>query len=283
MINKIIIVNKPKDYTSRDIVNIISKKLNTRKVGHTGTLDPMAKGVLVCLTGRYTKLVDLITSYDKEYIATIKLGIRTNTSDITGEIIEKKSFNVSDADIIKVFDEFPKTYVQTVPIYSAVKINGKKLYEYARENKEVLLPKREVNIKSLELLSFSGDEITFKTTVSKGTYIRSLIEDICNKLGTIGTMASLVRTKQGIFKIEDAISIDDINNFDIKGYSIQDYLDIKVIELNDDNFKIIDNGGIIKNNFDVDDLVLFTYLGNDIAIYYNEFNYLKQYCKLNVL
>ena len=201
--DQLFVVNKPRCFTSRDVVNKLSKILKIRKIGHTGTLDPIATGVLVCLTGKYTKLVDLLTSLDKEYIAEIKVGIKTDTGDITGNVIEVKNKAISKSDVEKVFVEFPKKYLQTVPKYSAVKINGKKLYEYARENIEVELPKREVNIYSLELIEFNEDIIKFRTHVSKGTYIRSLIEDICDNLGIVGTMNSLVRTKQGKFDISE--------------------------------------------------------------------------------
>ena len=206
--DKLLVVNKEKNLTSRDIVNNLTKIFNTKKIGHTGTLDPIATGVLVCLFGKYTKLVDLLTSLDKEYIAEIKLGIKTDTGDITGSIIENKKYNITKEEIIKVFKEFPQKYEQTVPKYSAVKINGKKLYEYARNNIEIELPKREVSIFSLELIDYEKDIIKFKTHVSKGTYIRSLIEDICEKLGTIGTMNNLIRTKQGGFDIEDSFILD---------------------------------------------------------------------------
>ena len=193
--DKLLVVNKEKNLTSRDVVNNLTKIFNTKKIGHTGTLDPIATGVLVCLFGKYTKLVDLLTSLDKEYIAEIKLGIKTDTGDITGSIIENKSFNITKDNIIKVFEKFPQKYEQTVPKYSAVKINGKKLYEYARNNIEIELPKREVSIFSLELIDFKKDIIKFKAHVSKGTYIRSLCEDIAEKLNTVGFMKELTRIK----------------------------------------------------------------------------------------
>ena len=151
--DKLLVVNKEKNLTSRDIVNNLTKIFNTKKIGHTGTLDPIATGVLVCLFGKYTKLVDLLTSLDKEYIAEIKLGIKTDTGDITGSIIENKSFNITKDNIIKVFEKFPQKYEQTVPKYSAVKINGKKLYEYARKGQEVKLEPRQIKIYDIELLN----------------------------------------------------------------------------------------------------------------------------------
>ncbi len=275
--NKLLIVNKEKNLTSRDVVNELTKIFNTKKIGHTGTLDPIATGVLVCLFGKYTKLVDLLTSLDKEYIAEIKLGIKTDTGDITGNIIENKSFNITEGSIIKVFEEFPKKYEQIVPKYSAVKINGKKLYEYARNNIEVELPKREVSIYSLELIKFDKNIIKFKTHVSKGTYIRSLIEDICEKLGTVGTMNNLIRTKQGNFDIKDSFTLDDINNGNFKFQNIHEFLKYPSIEINDELIKIIKNGGRIKNIYNVQDKVIFTYQGEDIAIYETNNETLKPY------
>ena len=275
--DKLLVVNKEKNLTSRDVVNNLTKIFNTKKIGHTGTLDPIATGVLVCLFGKYTKLVDLLTSLDKEYIAEIKLGIKTDTGDITGSIIENKSFNITKDNIIKVFEKFPQKYEQTVPKYSAVKINGKKLYEYARNNIEIELPKREVSIFSLELIDYEKYIIKFKTHVSKGTYIRSLIEDICEKLGTIGTMNNLIRTKQGGFDIEDSFILDDIKNGNFKFQNIHEFLKYPSIEINDELIKIIKNGGRIKNIYNVQDKVIFTYQGEDIAIYETNNETLKPY------
>ena len=151
--NGILLVNKEKNYTSRDIVNIVSKKLKTRKVGHTGTLDPLATGVLVLCIGNATKLVEILTSTEKEYEAEIILGIKTDTLDITGNILKEENTFKTKEEIESVLQKMTKKYEQTVPIYSAVKINGKKLYEYARNNEEIELPKRMVEIKKLELIN----------------------------------------------------------------------------------------------------------------------------------
>ena len=272
--NKLLVVNKEKNLTSRDIVNNLSNIFNFKKIGHTGTLDPIATGVLVCLFGKYTKL---LTALDKEYIAEIKLGIKTDTGDITGNILETKDYNISKENIINVFNLFPKKYLQTVPKYSAVKINGKKLYEYARSNIEVELPKREVNIYSLELISFKDNIITFKTHVSKGTYIRSLIEDICNNLNTIGTMNNLIRTKQGSFNIENAYTLEDIKSGNYSFLDIHDFLDCPIIEIPSNLVKTIKNGGIIDNIYNISDKVIFTYNNKDIAIYEKNKKTLKPY------
>ena len=150
--NGIIIVNKPYGYTSRDVVNILCKKFKTKRIGHTGTLDPIATGVLILCIGSATKLVEALTSDDKEYIATVELGTLTDTLDNTGNVIKEEKTNLNVNQITKALEKMQGVYEQEVPIYSAVKINGKKLYEYAREGINVELPKRMVNIKSLELI-----------------------------------------------------------------------------------------------------------------------------------
>jgi tRNA pseudouridine55 synthase len=203
----VLVINKESGPTSRDVVNEVSRILNTKKIGHTGTLDPIASGLLVLCIGKATKLVNFITSSDKEYIASFKIGVKTDTGDITGKVIEEVKGSLRSKDVKNVLLKFPKVYNQEVPIYSAVKIKGKKLYEYARANEEVKLPSREVEIKELELISFKGKTITFRALVSKGTYIRSLINDICKKLNTVGTMTSLVRTKQGNFSIDNSFTV----------------------------------------------------------------------------
>ena len=265
--NGILVVNKPIDYTSRDVVNKIGGILKTKKVGHTGTLDPIATGVLVVCVGNTTKLCELLTSEYKEYIATIKLGIKTDTLDTTGTIIEKKDYNVSEEQIKEVLSTFLGTSIQTTPIYSAVKVNGKKLYEYARQGIEVELPKREINITNIELLSYKEDEIIFKTTVSKGTYIRALIDDICAKLNTVGTMSTLQRTKQGNFSIEDSYTIDDIQSGNYKLLSIEESLtNLEQITIKEELYNQVKNGSIIDKTFK-NDIACLNYNGNIVAIY----------------
>ena len=265
--NGILVVNKEPNMTSRDVVNILTKFFNTKKIGHTGTLDPIAEGVLVICLGKYTKLCDLLTSKYKEYIATIKLGIKTDTSDITGTVIEEKDFNITKEQIIEVLNSFKGESLQQVPIYSAVKVRGKKLYEYAREGKEVELPTRNINITSIELISFNNDEIVFKTTVSKGTYIRSLIEDICTKLNTVGTMSKLIRTKQGEFSIEKSYTLEDIKNNNYKLLSLEEVLkDMESIDIDESLLKPVNNGAVINKIFK-GDMACLKYDNKIIAIY----------------
>lgn len=266
--NGVIILNKPANITSRDVINQLTKILNTKKIGHTGTLDPIATGVLVICIGKYTKLCEVLTSTYKEYIATIKLGLKTDTLDITGNILNKEEIpNLSEIQIINVLESFLGKSIQTTPIYSAVKINGKKLYEYAREGKEIELPKREIDIQKIELLSYKNNEITFKTTVSKGTYIRALIDDICTKLNVIGTMSSLIRTKQGNFSLENAYTLEEIAKKNYHLLTLEEVLnDYEKINIDDNLFEKVKNGAIITRTFKEEKACL-VYKNKIIAIY----------------
>ena len=265
--NEAIIINKEKGYTSRDVVNKLNKILNTKKIGHTGTLDPLATGVLVCLVNKYTKLVDIITSEDKEYVAEIKLGIKTDTLDIAGQIIkEAKVPSLKKEDIVKVLKSFIGLYEETVPLYSAVSINGKRLYDYARKGIEITLPKRDVVIKDIELLDYCDDLIKFRVIVSKGTYIRSLIESICEKLNVIGTMNNLTRTKQGNFKIENSYTLSDIAKGDYKSLKIEDLINLEKIELDKILEKKVKNGNVIELN--KEGYILFAKENEEIALYH---------------
>lgn len=245
--NGVIVVNKPKGITSRDVVNKLVKVFGTKSIGHIGTLDPMATGVLVCLIGKYTKLGSIMVNHDKEYIATFKLDVLTDTLDIEGKVLKTDNKIISLEDMQGAIEHFNGlTYMQEVPIYSAVKVNGKKLYDYARNNEDVILPKKEVTIYKLELVSFE-DEVKIKCKVSKGTYIRALIRDICAYLGTYGVMTDLVRTKLGDYDISDAYSLDEISDGTYKLYSLEDIFNLDVRYINNDNHKQIYNGNIVKD------------------------------------
>ena len=271
--NGIIVVNKEENYTSRDIVNIVSKALKTKKVGHTGTLDPMATGVLVICVGKATKLVEILMDHDKEYIAEVCLGVNTDTLDITGNILNEEDINVSKEDIINVLDSYIKTYDQEVPVYSAVKVKGKKLYEYARNNKEVKLPKKKVTIHDIKLIGdvvYKDNKTYFKikTRVSKGTYIRSLIRDIGKSLNTYGCMTSLIRTRVGDFSISDAISLDDIKNNNIKMMDTKLALtNYKQVTTDTKLENKIKNGSIIPNIYNEEEILFLDQNGNLLALY----------------
>lgn len=265
--NTILVINKPSGMTSRDVVNKISRALNTKKVGHTGTLDPMAKGALVITTGKYTKLNEILTSTFKEYLVEMILGYETDTLDISGSTLKESNITADEGQIKAVIESFKGTYNQEVPAYSAVKINGKRLYEYARENKEIELPKREVKIKDIRDIVISGNKVSFKCTVSKGTYIRSLVRDIGTKLGTYATMSDLVRTKQGKFSIEDAYTIEDIEQGKFTSLKIEDILDnLYTVNIDDKVYKEVSNGIVKEYNIE-EDYILFKYSNTDIALY----------------
>lgn len=262
----IILIDKEKGVTSRDVVNDLVHIFHTKKVGHTGTLDPLATGVLVCTIGKYTKLNEILTSTYKEYIAEFKLGIKTDTYDIEGAILEENSVDLTNEEIINAITSFKGRYMQEVPIYSSVKVNGKKLYDYARSNIEVLLPKREVDIKELEILSIEDKIIKIKCLVSKGTYIRSLINDIGLKLKCGAIMTNLRRTKQGIFNIEDSYQVDDVRNNKYKFINVLDAIEYKSVEVDDYLFSRIKNGSILENRYNTD-IVAFIKDNELIAIY----------------
>ena len=255
--NGVLVIDKEKGITSRDVVNKVVKEYNTKKVGHTGTLDPIATGVLVVCVGTATKLVSLLTNHDKEYIATVELGKLTDTLDSTGNLIKEEDVNITKEKIIDVLNSFKGKYIQEVPIYSAVKVRGRKLYEYARSNEYVELPKREVEIYDIQLLDYKDNNFTFKCSVSKGTYIRALINDIATKLGTIGIMTDLRRTRLGKFTLDDCS----------RGLiSIKDVLDIPVIEIDKEIEKKVLNGAKIDNIYS-SDKILFVKDNIEIAIY----------------
>lgn len=202
----LLIFDKEKGITSHDLVYKVRHKLGIKKVGHTGTLDPMATGVIVISIGKATKTSEYIISSDKEYEARIKLGVLTDSYDITGEILKEEKVAFTRDEISKALEHFTGKMTQKPPIYSALKVKGKKLYEYAREGKDVEIKKRNIEIYKNELLDFNGsDEFLIRVKVSKGTYIRSLANDIGEFLGTYGTLTELRRTRTGDFKIEDSI------------------------------------------------------------------------------
>ena len=275
-----ILVNKKRDMTSFDVVSKISKLFGIKKVGHTGTLDPLAEGLMVILLGKATRLSLDITSKYKEYIAGVYLGYETDTYDITGKTTKVKEVP-KNIDIEKTLSTYNKTYMQEVPIYSAVKVNGKKLYEYARQNLEVSLPKKEVTIKDIRLLTEEKNMFTFKATVSKGCYIRSLIRDISISLNTLGTMTSLKRTKIDNLKLKDAYTIDEIEKAKFKLLEIDTLFSYPKIKVNKELLSKIKNGSKLENIYNIEDKVIFIDNKSNVkAIYYNDNNILKVYKNL---
>ena len=221
----IIIINKPQNCTSYDIVYKVKKILN-KKVGHTGTLDPMATGVLPLLIGKGTLCSKYLIEHDKIYKVILQLGKKTDTADEEGNIIEQRKVEkdiLKKENVLKAIKQCEGEQIQTPPIYSAIKVKGKKLYEYARQGKEVEIPKRKINIYKIELLNINEEnlQIEFSVHCSKGTYIRSLCEDLAEKLGTIGYMAKLERTRVGQFDIKNSITIEELEK-DYKNNSKQE-------------------------------------------------------------
>lgn len=253
----LLIINKPKGYTSHDAVNVIRKKLNTKKVGHTGTLDPNATGVLPILVGKATKISKYLIEHNKTYIATIKLGEKTDTGDSEGQVIETKKIpeGLEKEDINKVLQSSLGKQKQLPPMYSAIKINGKKLYEYAREGKEVEVKPRDIEIYKIELLEYKNSKIKFNVECSKGTYIRSLCEDIAKELETVGYMEELQRTKVNNFKIENSILLDNITieNAEQNIIKIEEVFKNKnEIELNNKKLELFLNGVKLTYNLPQD-------------------------------
>lgn len=257
--NGILIINKEKNWTSHDVVAKI-RKITGEKVGHTGTLDPLATGVLPILIGKGTKFSKYLIEHDKVYEVELELGKKTDTADAEGRIIEEKNVDEEyiNANLQKVLKSFIGKQEQIPPMYSAIKKNGKKLYEYARAGEKVEIEPRKIEIYNIELLKYEDKCINLKVSCSKGTYIRSLCEDIAEKLNTVGYMRNLNRLQVGKFKIENAIKIEDVNLESIQEHLItleellkendSIYLSNKKLKLflNGVNLRISNNDGLYK-------------------------------------
>ncbi|MGN1131049.1 MAG: tRNA pseudouridine(55) synthase TruB [Ruminococcus sp.] len=217
--NGVLIINKPKEFTSFDVVAVVRKYSGQRKIGHTGTLDPNATGVLPLLLGNATKAQDIVPNHDKEYIADFQLGKTTDTLDIWGQILTETESNVSRVDLENILEKFTGDIFQIPPMYSAVQVNGKRLYDLARKGIEVEREKRKVTVYTLKLLSFDENSQSgkFQVACSKGTYIRTLIDDIGKSLGTGAVMTALERTSACGYRIEDCVSLDDVKSLSEKG------------------------------------------------------------------
>ena len=212
MLDGVLIIDKPSGITSHDVVAKVRKALKTKKVGHTGTLDPLATGVLVVCVEKATKLVNYLTCDEKIYEVEMKLGIKTDTGDITGNIIdEDTNYKVTIKEANEAIKSFIGKQKQVPPMYSAIKVNGQKLYELARKGIEIEREPRDIEIFDIYNIEMNNELIKYTVHCSKGTYVRSLCEDIAQRLGTIGTMTNLRRIKSGQFEIENAIKIDDIS------------------------------------------------------------------------
>lgn len=301
----IILINKEKKYTSHDVVAKVKKILKV-KVGHTGTLDPNATGILPLLLSNATKISKYLINHNKEYIAELKLGVKTDTADGEGKVIAEKQVNLEEIfenineSIQQILNSFVGKTLQKPPMYSAIKVNGKKLYEYARKNEKVEVKSRQIEIYKMELIKLDLKEniIKFKVRCSKGTYIRTLCEDIAEKLNTYGYMKELQRTEVGDFKIENAITIGEleelvnenklkdkineealniVNSKDRKYFiKIEElFMDKKIINLDEDLLNKFLNGVMIKNN-NIDGIYRIYNKNNYIGIGVNKNQKLKR-------
>lgn len=298
IIDGIILINKSKGWTSHDIVNKIKHIFNV-KVGHTGTLDPNATGLLPILLGQGTKLSSYLINHDKEYLVLLKLGIKTDTADSEGNILSEEIVDnniLNKENVENVLKQFIGKQEQIPPMYSAIKVNGKKLYEYARKNINIKVKPRKIEIYEIDLKNISTEnrEIEFKVKCSKGTYIRSLCENIAEKLGTIGYMKELNRTVVGEFNIDDSISVDDLE----KNKSNEEYLNNHIISieeffkeykkadkivLNEKKMKLFLNGVKLNNNEKNGDYRIYNEKNEFIGIGSNINNLLKREIIVDIL
>lgn len=271
----VIIVNKPAGMTSHDVVNRIRKIFKTKKVGHCGTLDPDATGVLVVAVNKATKLLQFLTADNKEYIATLSLGTATDTYDASGQVTATKEYvPISDKKILACLNSFVGEQEQIPPMHSAIKVKGKKLYEYARNNETVEIPKRVITIDYIELISIVDNLVKFKVGCSKGTYIRSLCFDIAKKLDYPGHMYSLIRSKSGNFSLSDSYSLEEIENGEFEMLSMEEVLsNYPKLVVDDEN--IIYHGKKIKSKIN-HQVAIYNQNNKVLAIYGPDGNgYLK--------
>ncbi len=275
----ILLINKEVGLTSQAVLTKLKRILGEKRIGHCGTLDPIASGVLVVLIGAATKLSSYLLEKDKEYLAKVKLGVKTDTYDVTGNVIkEGKVENITNESIDEALASFLGDIKQTPPIYSAIKVDGKKLYEYARIGREVEIKPKDVTIYEIKRTSeLENDEFSFLVKASKGTYIRSLINDLGEKLGTFATMSSLTRIKSGKFDISDSKKIEDIEKGNFKLIEMADAIDLEKVIVSDKLIKTILNGGKISlKEFSIKEKeVALIYEGKLVAIYEKDLNYYK--------
>ena len=269
-------INKPKGMTSHDVVANVRRLTGIRQIGHTGTLDPFAEGVLPICIGRATRLIEYLED-DKAYLATVQFGSNTDTYDIDGQVTQTFDKKVTREEIEAILDDFRGEIEQMPPIYSAIKVNGKKLYEYARKGEEVEIKPRSVVIEKLELVDFDAVKQTAQLEVkcSKGTYIRSLAFDIGKKLGAGAHLSALVRTQAGRFKLENSITLQKLVFEEVKNYLINpiDVLPQKQLEATQADLEKIKNGvSLRKDNCPDSEFLLLTYENNICAIGFSEDN-----------
>lgn len=263
----IILVNKRKDWTSRDVVNRACKLLNTKKIGHCGTLDPFATGILILGVNKGTKILQFLENGKKEYIAKLQLGLISETLDITGKDIQNVEVKKYEKEkIIEVLMSFLGKSMQITPKYSARKVDGRKLYEYAREGIEVKDIYKEIEIYSIDLIDYYDDTIVFKACVSKGTYIRQLGLDIAKKLGTAGILSALERISIGSFTLDQTLDVEEISYEKLFPYdSALDFMPIIVVEGQQE--KMVSNGMTVRLNADREIVLIKSKENKNLAVY----------------
>ena len=251
----IILLNKPKGITSFSAVARVRRLCGIKRVGHTGTLDPLAEGVLPILVGRATALSSYITDGDKAYTARVRLGITTDTEDITGTVLEEKEVSISGEALENAVSSFKGKIMQVPPMYSAVKVNGKKLYELARAGKEVEREARKVTFHEIEILSIELPVVKIRVLCSKGTYIRTLCNDIGEKLGCYAAMKSLLRTRVGVFDIKEAITLEELEKYRDEGKLAEVilppdriFMHMPAVYAKTEFCKLLDNGNTVYPN-----------------------------------
>lgn len=265
----ILYINKPKDWTSFDVVAKLRKVLHTKSIGHTGTLDPQATGVLVLLIGKATKILPYLEKSRKEYVAEIEFGKKTDTGDIWGNVIATSDVKeVTEAQVKDVLSSFLGQSMQKPPMVSAIKKDGKKLYEYARAGIEVEVEKRPIEIFEIELLSLHP--VRFRVVCSAGTYVRSLCEDIAEKLNMAGTMSSLVRTKVENIELKDCVNLEDVTE-NTQLHEVETVLSgvMKLYEVTDGMLVHVKNGKKLYINRD-EELLCLTHQRKAVAIVYKD-------------
>ena len=270
MVNGLLLINKEKDWTSRDVINKLSHIFKHKKFGHSGTLDPFAEGLLLVASGKALKLLPYLEALSKTYVATLKLGTKTDTGDLTGEVIEvKETKEISKTDLEKILASFLGESYQIPPMYSALKKDGVPLYKLARKGIEIKREPRKIYISDIKLISFINNEITFEVSVSKGTYIRVLGEDIASKLDTVGHLTSLKRIKVGEYDLKSSKKVNGVKEEDFIEFN-KIKLSINKLEITDEELiKKISYGQ--KINLDIkDDIILLASKDNYLAIYERE-------------
>ena len=267
----IIIVNKPKGITSFDVIRKLKKILRTKKIGHTGTLDPLASGVMLVCVGKSTKLAQDLEAKDKVYIADFDIGYATDTYDTEGKKIAENHIGVSKENLIEATKKFLGSIKQVPPMYSAIKMDGKKLYDLARKGIEVERSERDVKIEYINILNFGENKAQIQTKVSKGCYIRSLIYDIGKDLGTYATMTELLRTAVGDYSLEQAYTLEEIENLITKNNfeflkTVEEIFNYPIYKLNSEKeFTLFKNGNTVKINEKIENCRYRIYFQNEFV------------------